>query len=231
MHRSNGVISGYRSQMPRRPQPLPSSSTAASGKPHATRTALIDAAAQAFVETGYGAMSVRDLARRLQMTTGAIYGHFRSKANLLGEAVRLRIDRDLEGEEGPKYPETKLAEYLAHNFRDYRKRRALRALLVEGAAAARVDDDVRALLHDVVSERQAGWAKQYRDAWLAEGLDPDVDPTAVLALVWAAELGLGVLEALDVRLPKPAVLGATVARLIGSLGETPRRRRSVASTR
>jgi AcrR family transcriptional regulator len=213
--------------MPRRTQP-PSPSSTTAGKAHATRTALIDAAAQAFVETGYGAMSVRDLARRLQMTTGAIYGHFRSKANLLGEAVRLRIDRDLEGEDGPKYPETKLAEYLAHNFRDYRKRRALRALLVEGAAAARVDDDVRALLHELVSERQARWAKQYRDAWIAEDLDPDVDPTAVLAFVLAAELGLGVLEAFDVTLPKPAVLGNTVARLIEPLciGAPRRARRS-----
>lgn len=200
--------------MPRR---QPSPPTAAPGRAHATRVALIDAAAKAFVETGYGAMSVRDLAHRLHMTTGAIYGHFRSKANLLGEAVRLRIERDLEGENGPKYPETSLADYLAHNFRDYRKRRALRALLVEGAAAARVDDDVRALLHDVVSERQSGWAKQYRDAWTAEGLDPDVDPAAVLVLVWATELGLGVLEALDVTLPRPNVLAETVRRLIGSL--------------
>lgn len=206
---------------PRR-QPPPS---ATPGKAHATRAALIDAAADAFVETGYGAMSVRDLARRLHMTTGAIYGHFRSKANLLGETVRFRIERDLEGEHGPKYPETKLADYLAHNFRDYRKRRALRALLVEGAAAARVDDDVRALLHDVVSERQSGWAKQYRDAWVGEGLDPDVDPAAVLVLVWAAELGLGVLEALDVKLPKPNVLAETVRRLIGSLSVRPAGRR------
>jgi TetR/AcrR family transcriptional regulator, transcriptional repressor for nem operon len=210
--------------MPRRSQTPSPSSSLAPGKAHATRTALIDAAAKAFVETGYGAMSVRDLARRLQMTTGAIYGHFRGKANLLGEAVRLRIDRDLEGENGPKYPETRLAEYLAHNFRDYRKRRALRALVVEGAAAARVDDDVRALLHDVLSERQARWAKQYRDAWIAEGLDPEIDPTAVLAFVWAAELGLGVLEALDITLPKPAVLGSTVARLVGSLGDGRARR-------
>ncbi len=211
--------------MPRRLRLPPPSSTASPGEAHPTRAALIEAAAEAFVETGYGAMSVRDLAHRLHMTTGAIYGHFRGKANLLGEAVRLRLDRDLEGEDGPKYPETKLAEYLAHNFRDYRKRRALRALLVEAAAAARVDDDVRALLHDVVSERQAGWRKQYRDAWIAEDLDPEVDPTAVLVIVWAAELGLGVLEALDISLPKPTVLANTVQRLIGSLDRGPRRHR------
>ena len=119
-------------------------------KARATRAALIDAAAESFVEHGYGGMSVRDLAQRLNMTTGAIYGNFKSKANLLGEAIRARIVHDLEERGGRRYTETELAEYLAHSFRDYRKRGALRALLVEGAAAARVDDDVRGLLPDVM---------------------------------------------------------------------------------
>jgi AcrR family transcriptional regulator len=187
-------------------------------KARATRAALIDAAAEAFVDEGYGAMSVRDLAHRLGMTTGAIYGNFRSKAHLLGEAVRLRIGHDLEEHGGQRYPERTLAEYLGHNFRDYRRRRALRALIVEGAAAARVDNDVRNLLRDVLAERQAQWTKLYRQVWADEDLDPAIDPEAVMLFVWAAELGLGVLEALDVELPRPGVLSTAVQRLVGSLG-------------
>jgi AcrR family transcriptional regulator len=191
-----------------------------------TRAALIDAAADAFVEHGYGAMSVRDLARRLDMTTGAIYGHFRNKASLLGEAVRSRIVRDLEEHGGRRYSETALADYLAHSFREYRKRRALRALLVEGAAAARVDDDVRRLLHDVVMEQQSRWAKLYRDVWVDQRLDPDVDPAGVMLFLWAAEVGLGVLEAFDVELPKPGAMSTIVARMVGSLsGPSTSRRR------
>jgi|SRR5689334_16076182 TetR/AcrR family transcriptional regulator, transcriptional repressor for nem operon len=201
-------------------------STAAAGTARGTRAALIDAAADAFVEHGYGAMSVRDLARRLDMTTGAIYGHFRNKASLLGEAVRSRIVHDLEEHGGRRYSETALPDYVAHSFREYRKRRALRALLVEGAAAARVDDDVRQLLHDVVMEQQSRWAKLYRDAWVDERLDPDVDPAGVMLFLWAAEVGLGVLEAFDVELPKPGVLSTIVARMVGSLsGRTTTARR------
>lgn len=188
-----------------------------SDKARATRAALIDAAAESFVEHGYGAMSVRDLADTLNMTTGAIYGHFKSKANLLGEAVRARIVRDLEEHGGRRYTETALAQYLEHNFRDYRRRRALRALLVEGAATARVDADVRALLHDVMLEQQSRWAKLYRDVWVDQRLDPDVDPAGVMLFLWAAELGLGVLEALDIELPKPSVLSAIVGRMVGCL--------------
>jgi AcrR family transcriptional regulator len=187
-------------------------------KARTTRAALIDAAADAFVEHGYGGMSVRDLAQRLHMTTGAIYGHFTGKANLLGEAVRLRIVRDLEERGGRSYPERELADYLAHNFRDYRRRTALRALLVEGAAAARVDDDVRSLLHEVVVEQQSRWAKLYRDVWMEQELDPEIDPETVMLFLWAAELGLGVLEAFDVDLPKPGVLSTLVRRVVRSFG-------------
>jgi AcrR family transcriptional regulator len=187
---------------------------------------LIDSAAESFVEDGYGATSVRDLADRSQLTSGAIYGHFKSKANLLGEAVRFRITRDLEQRGGQKYDETVLADYLEHNFRDYPKRTALRALIVEAAAAARVDPDVRKLVHDVMAEKQDEWTQIYRDIWAREGLDPDVDPQSLQVLLWAAELGMGVLEALDVELPKPRALSRLVGRLVGSLQARGNRARS-----
>jgi len=186
-------------------------------KARATRTKLIDSAAQSFVERGYGAVSVRDLAERSDVTSGAIYGHFRSKADLLGEAVRMRLARDLEEHAGHPYDETDLADYLAHNFRDYRARTALRALLVEGAAAARVDADVRDLLHEVVVAKQHAWAALYRETFVRQDLDPDLDPEALMMFMWAAELGLGVLEALTIDPPKPHALARVVGRLVGSL--------------
>lgn len=193
-------------------------------KARATRAKLIEAAADAFVEEGYGATSVRSIGERTGMTSGAIYGHFASKATLLGEAVRYRIHEDLELHGGRPYLERTLADWLAHNARDYRTRRALRALIVEGAAAARIDDDARDLLHDVVTAKLEEWAALYRDIWESEGLDPDVDPEAVLYLMFAAEVGMGVLEALAIEPPKPARWAATIRRLIGSL--RPRTRRA-----
>ena len=49
------------------------------------------------------------------MTSGAIYGHFSSKATLLGEAVKQRIIEDLELHGGRPYEERTLADWLAHN--------------------------------------------------------------------------------------------------------------------
>lgn len=48
----------------------------------ATRQRLLDAAAKAFAEAGYGGASVRDIARRAECTTGALYAHFDGKEDL-----------------------------------------------------------------------------------------------------------------------------------------------------
>ena len=63
---------------------------------HATRARLLELAAQVFAEEGYGAVSVRDLARRSSLTTGAIYAHFLNKAELLVEAIDARVAADVE---------------------------------------------------------------------------------------------------------------------------------------
>ena len=52
----------------------------------ATRTSLIELAAELFAERGYVQTSIRDITRRGDVTSGAIYGHFRNKADLLAEA-------------------------------------------------------------------------------------------------------------------------------------------------
>jgi AcrR family transcriptional regulator len=178
---------------------------------------LIATAADAFVEDGYGATSVRDIAERSSMTSGAIYGHFSNKANLLGEAVRLRLTEDLDRRGGRTYEEKALADWMAHSWRDYRTREALRALIVEGAAAARIDPDVRELLRGIIKTKLDAWAAQYREIWEQQHLDPDVDPKAVLTVLFAAELGMGVLEALEIDLPRPGLLARAVGKLVGGL--------------
>jgi AcrR family transcriptional regulator len=193
-------------------------STRTTGKAETTRATLLDVAAEAFEQEGYGATSVRDLAERSDLTTGAIYAHFRGKANLLAEAVKLRLNRDLEDYGRRRYGHATLADWLARNFRDYRHRRAMRVLLLEGAAAARTDEQARDLLHDLLAAKQAEWAAIYREIWAVEALDPEVDPAAFMELLWAAELGFGVLEAYGIEPPKPSVLSRTVGRMVRALG-------------
>jgi len=185
-----------------------------------TREALVRSAAELFVEEGYGAVSVRDLARQTDLTSGAIYGHFRNKADLLVAAIADRIAVELEG---PRGTATDFSGFIGRQWRTYRSRTAMRALLVEGAAAARVDDDVREELTRLLSSKLDEWRAIYRDVQVSEKMDPDVDMDTVVVTLVAIELGLGVMESIGIDLPKPAAWARTVERLLTSL--YPRRRR------
>jgi hypothetical protein len=57
---------------------------------------------------------------------------------------------------------------------------------------------------------------------VTEGLDPAIDMDAVLIMLWATELGLGVLESWDVELPKPATWARLVDRVLASLEPSAR---------
>lgn len=52
-----------------------------------TRQKLLDAATQVFLEKGYEGTRVAEIARRAGLTTGAIYGNFDNKADLLTAAL------------------------------------------------------------------------------------------------------------------------------------------------
>jgi AcrR family transcriptional regulator len=187
-------------------------------KARATRAALIRSAGEYFVDEGYGGVSVRDLARRMQLTSGAIYGHFRSKADLLVAAIRERIESDLEAPYAGR--SLGLVDHLTAQARAYRARAGMRALLVEGAAAARVDPDVRRQLREAHSAKFAEWRSIYH-ALQADGeISADVDVDAMLDLVWAVELGIGMLEALDADLPKPGRWAQTMRRVMQSFTES-----------
>jgi AcrR family transcriptional regulator len=183
-------------------------------KARTTRAALVDSASALFVEQGYGAVSVRDLARRTQVTSGAIYGHFRNKADLLVAAIADHIARDLYL---PSNGRAGLRNYLQRQWRSYRSRAGLRALLVEGAAAARVDADIRRELNELQSSKLAEWKAIYHAIQESEGLDPAVDMDTVLMMLWATELGLGLLESWDVELPEPGAWAGLLDRFLGAL--------------
>ncbi len=183
-------------------------------KARTTRAALVRSAYDLFIERGYGAVSVRDLGRRTHVTSGAIYGHFRNKADLLVAAIADHIDRDLylKGNGNDT-----LRIYMHRQWKSYRSRAGLRALMVEAAAAARIDPEVERQMHELQTTKLAEWKAIYRELQEREGFDPSVDMDAVVTMLWATELGLGLLEAWDVALPKPAIWAAAVDRIIRSL--------------
>ena len=61
-----------------------------------TRDRLVSAAAEVFGEKGYDRAGVAEIARRAGFTTGAIYGRFRGKGELLLAAIEAQTDDELE---------------------------------------------------------------------------------------------------------------------------------------
>ncbi|MEX2255074.1 MAG: TetR family transcriptional regulator [Acidimicrobiia bacterium] len=184
-------------------------STAAADAP-TTRDSLLELAAERFVADGYVRTSVRDLARESDRTTGALYGHFRNKADLLAEVVALRI-AELEAQVPPG---ASIAEGIAGPWRRNDDRVALRALLLEGAAASRRDDTIRDRLGRQQAEKLAEWAELCRASIEPSELESLPDLDALFTLVWAIQLGTGVLEAYGIDLPDAQTWADMIARLV-----------------
>jgi AcrR family transcriptional regulator len=167
-------------------------------KAQATRTLLVDLAAELFAEQGYMQTSIRDVARRASLTTGAIYGHFRNKADLLVEAIHKGTAEELESRATRFGGQPDYIETLTRAAREFPKRRRLRALIVQGAAAAHTDEVTRQRLREEQLAHLNSWIDGYRRERGRQAIDPSVDIEAMVLYTWAVELGLGVLEAVGI---------------------------------
>jgi TetR/AcrR family acrAB operon transcriptional repressor len=180
----------------------------------ATRAALVELAVEMFSEQGYMQTSIRDIARRGALTTGAIYGHFRNKADLLAEAIHSRTAEDLEDQSVLPDRAMSHVETLIKLSLEYPRRRRLRALIVQGAAAAHTDEETRERLrHEQLTHLNA-WIAGYKEDRERLRIDPSVDLQAAVLYMWATEVGLGVLEAVGIE-PKSRKGWADIAGRFG----------------
>jgi len=170
-----------------------------------TRGHLLELAAQLFIERGYEAVSMRDLASAAKLTKGAVYGHFRSKGQLLVEVIRWKI---AESDRATDYVEVgtslERGAALIHDGTS----RDTRLLEVDAAAAARHDPDVAAGLRSFYLERHA----RICDA-MSELADPDTAAWVVTALT----AGVGMKESTGLPLPDGDRLTAAILAALNGL--------------
>jgi AcrR family transcriptional regulator len=189
-------------------------------KGEATRARIIELASDVFANEGYGAASLRDLADRSGLSTGAIYGTFRGKADLLAEAVDAVIASDEASLPSAVTEQMSLPDIDAYQYENLTKRDRFRALLLEAAVAARTDPDVKERLKDAIAphiEMATDAHKEWQDL---AGVDRDLDMRALVMLLWSADLGLAVLDALGFDRPDLHTWPELMRRLLKSL-ETP----------
>ena len=172
-------------------------------KAEATRARLLDVAAEVFVERGYAAVSLRDIAVAAGVTKGAIYGHFRSKGQLLVEVIRTQLaerDAQFDVQLAVERPMETFFQFINPDSRH------LRLLQIDAAAAARHDADVAAGVGEIFSAR---------NAWILDTLRRLDAPEVLLYVINALSAGVGVQEAHGRPAPNPEMWSETVARMFG----------------
>lgn len=194
----------------------------------ATRVRIIETATQMFARDGYASVTIRDIAASAGLSSGAIYATFRGKSDLLVEAVRTSIDRDLEGlpDEVAEMP---VPEVDAYQFRHASgaARTRLRKLLLEAAVAARTDPVVRRQLGEILRSRIDDWTAAHDEGSPKIEFDPSVELRTLVTLLVCIDLGMGVLGELGVKAPSGDQTALLISRLLDAITvEPPKRPRS-----
>ena len=171
-----------------------------------TRERLLTAAAEVFAEKGYDRAGVQEIAHRAGFTTGAIYGRFRGKADLLLAAMESQSDDEFEAlfaknrlgqfEGKPTNILATVGSHLVTEEFDNGQ-----ALLLEAFVAARRDPEVAVMLRRAV-EHVADEMTELIEAAKATGaIDSSIDTLAIVRFCHAVGLGFLLFGAID--LPRP----------------------------
>jgi AcrR family transcriptional regulator len=181
------------------------------------RARLLAAAARVFARQGYEGAKISDIVREAGLSTGAVYGRFRSKNELLRMAV---VERASHAAELDGVGSGRVADLLVRAARETTGPLSDgEAVRLEAFVAARREPEVaQALLEATVELR--GRVQPFVDAAFEDGtLSSGLDPEAVLFFVRTVGLGLLLQRAAGMPAPDPGDWERLVAGVIASLGD------------
>ncbi|HSH57909.1 MAG TPA: TetR family transcriptional regulator [Halomonas sp.] len=160
----------------------------------ATREALLDAAEEAFLEKGVARTSLEQIARHAGMTRGAVYWHFKNKADLfqamLGR-VRMPFEELIEEIAEPSLMERPLEAIrlaIQNGFErlEQPRYRRVHAILVHHCEVFG-DIDPLAMQNEMANEAREALTDHFtcaaRLGQLREDLSPDIAAELILALL------------------------------------------------
>ena len=170
--------------------------------------ALVDSAAEVFAEMGYEAASVAEIARRAQLTTGAIYNRFSGKAGLMNEVIITKLGpaSELLGinlvqaiASSSSISRSAVVESIARLSSDSGANS--RGLRLAARDAARHEPEVAAVVGPVQDAALAAMANSVRDAQGEGVIRSDID-AEVVAWFWSVNsTGAGLIVAAFPEIP------------------------------
>jgi AcrR family transcriptional regulator len=185
------------------------------GDGDAVRRRLVQAAAAVFAREGYAGTRIMDIVREARVSTGTVYGRFRSKNELLREAVVRGSARGGVLASGSR----SLGDLIRHGARLVdRPLYSFEALRLEAYVTARRDDEVARALADAYDGWRAG-VEPLVAAAAADGSISGLDPEAVLFLYRTLYLGQLLHRGSGLAGPDPESWRALVDRVVAGLRE------------
>jgi len=189
----------------------------------ATRDRLLEAAAAVFAEKGYDRAGVQEIARRAGLTTGAIYGRFAGKADLLQAAIESHTTDELD----ELFAQHRFEGHASDILRTVGSHLVMAdcpdadhaegALLLEAFVAARRDPEVRAQLERLIEDRASVLADLVEEAKLDGSIDSDLDTTSLVRFCHAVGLGFLLYDAISISLPQAQPWEQLINRLVGAV--------------
>ena len=160
-----------------------------------TRAALLQAAARVFARRGYDGAGVSDIASEAGLTSGAIYAHYASKAELFSATLVAFAERDLDAVLGGDG--SALADGLVAIGATFDRREPTEAsLLVSAMVAAHNDPEVAKLLAEMLGDRERLFRTVIEEGQAAGQLSAEASAPAVARLALMIAMGSLVVGAL-----------------------------------
>jgi AcrR family transcriptional regulator len=181
-----------------------------------TRKRLLSTAAAVFGRLGYDGASIAQITAESGLSSGAIYAHYASKAELFVATLRAHAEDGFERALGGD-----VADFLRARGEALDDRAGPAALLVEAVVAAKRDPEVAAVLRRSMARREGQLAEVLRAAQAIGEVDPSLPPRAVVRFALMLALGSLLIGALDLPPVPHDDWAATVSRVVDLLRKDP----------
>ena len=182
-----------------------------------TSARLLDAAVEVFVECGYDGTRVAEIARRAGLTTGAIYSQYRGKADLMLEALTMRLPDELErvlsSGDTPDDVSGILAT-LGSSVLDPDDEGD--NMMLETFAATRREPEFAVRMRHRLDDEERQMAKLIEEAKADGVFDPQLDTAAVVRFCHAIGLGMFLSRAMGMPMPERDEWQLVIDRVIES---------------
>jgi AcrR family transcriptional regulator len=181
------------------------------------RAQLLDAAARVFAEKGYDGTRVVDIVRAAGLSSGAVYGRFDSKDELLMEAVLSRVD---EHAVGLRFQGRTVGEIVMDTSRTDGALDDAEATQLEAFVAARREPE----LARAITEARARWRRTIGEPLaqqaVAEGAaTAEADFDSIIYFLESLNLGLLVQRGAGQLPPDPEAWTRFLGRVIRAMGQ------------